>query len=73
MVTMSKRISALVALAATILALGAAAPPAHADPAANSGLYGRGDATFDGVFRQSLGILGLVANDVKQGSYHLAP
>ena len=67
MVTMSKRISALVALAATILALGAAAPPAHADPAANSGLYGRGDATFDGVFRQSLGILGLVANDVKPG------
>ena len=63
---MSKRISAaIVALTAASLALTAAISPAHADPSATSGLYGRGDATNDGVFRQSLAILGLVANDVK--------
>ncbi|MDA3022780.1 MAG: terpene cyclase/mutase family protein [Actinomycetota bacterium] len=65
---MLKRISAaLVALSAASLALTAAISPAHADPAATSGLYGRADATYDGVFRQSLAILGLVANDVKPG------
>lgn len=65
MVTMSKRISAIVALAAASLALTTAISPAHAGPSATSGLYGSADATYDGVFRQSLAILGLVANDVK--------
>lgn len=63
---MSKRLStAIVALAAASLAITAVITPAYADSSATFGLYGRGDATYDGVFRQSLAILGLVANDVK--------
>lgn len=33
--------------------------------AGDSGLYGEADATFDGVYRQSLSILGLTANERK--------
>jgi len=75
MVTMSKRIStALVALAACSLAIAANIGPAQAGATATTanttkttttGLYGAGDPTYDGVFRQSLAILGLLANDVK--------
>ena len=75
MVTMSKRIStALVALAACSLTFtanigpaqaGATATTAKTTTTATTGLYGAGDPTYDGVFRQSLAILGLVANDVK--------
>lgn len=75
MVTMSERIStALVALAACSLTLTANIGPAQAGATtttaktaspATTGLFGEGDPTYDGVFRQSLSILGLIANDVK--------
>ena len=50
----------LAAIAGLLLATG----PATAKPGADSalaGLYGAADPTYDGVFRQSLGILGVVA------------
>lgn len=72
---MSERIStALVALAACSLTLTANIGPAQAGATtttaktaspATTGLFGEGDPTYDGVFRQSLSILGLIANDVK--------
>lgn len=75
MVTMSKRFSTvLVALAACSLTLtanigpaqaGATTTTANTTASATTGLYGAGDPTYDGVFRQSLAILGLVANDLK--------
>ena len=75
MVTMSKRFTtALVALAACTLTIAANIGPAQAGATttranttttATTGLYGEGDPTYDGVFRQSLAILGLLANDVK--------
>lgn len=44
-----------------LLALLVAIPPAHATP----GLYGAQDATYDGVYRHSLVILGLTAHGQK--------
>jgi hypothetical protein len=38
--------------------------PASAAPSATTGLYGAADPTYDGVFRQSLAIMGLAANDI---------
>lgn len=53
------RIAAALTLAAALpLALAA---PASAAPSATAGLYGSQDPTYDGVFRQSLAILGLDA------------
>lgn len=58
---------ALRAVAATLaLALPVSlALPAHAAPSATAGLYGTQDPTYDGVFRQSLAILGLDAAGVQ--------
>lgn len=50
--------SALAALSAAALATTLVASPAYA---ADSGLFGAQDATYDGVFRQSLAIAGLAA------------
>lgn len=52
---------AAVALTASI----AVAPPTAAAPSATVGLYGASDPTYDGVYRQSLAILGLAANDIR--------
>lgn len=50
--------------AATALALVAPlSAPAHA-ASSDAGLYGAADPTYDGVFRQSLAILGLTANEI---------
>ena len=51
-----------VSAALAIAALGLAAP-AHA--AGTTGLYGSADPTYDGVYRQSLAIIGLTSNGVK--------
>lgn len=48
--------------AAAALALTAAVPGQAAT--SDAGLYGAADPTYDGVFRQSLALLGQVANDV---------
>jgi len=59
-------VRALAATAATAIALTIAAPAtASAAPATDSGLFGTADPTYDGVFRQSLGLLGLTAVGVK--------
>ncbi|MCX6425134.1 MAG: terpene cyclase/mutase family protein [Actinobacteria bacterium] len=44
---------------------GATTTTAKTASPATTGLFGEGDPTYDGVFRQSLSILGLIANDVK--------
>ena len=41
----------------------AAATPAHA-AGTDAGLYGAADPTYDGVFRQSLALMGLAANEI---------
>lgn len=56
----TRTIAATAALA--IAALGLAAP-AHA--AGTTGLYGSADPTYDGVYRQSIAIIGLTSNGVK--------
>lgn len=55
---------ALAALTALALPL-TLAVPAHAAPSATAGLYGSQDPMYDGVFRQSLAILGLDAVGVR--------
>ena len=45
-----------------LAALGLASP---ASAATNAGLYGSADPTYDGVYRQSLGIIGLTSNGIK--------
>lgn len=52
--------SGLAALGAAALSISLLAAPAHA---ADTGLFGSQDATYDGVFRQSLAISGLAAAD----------
>ncbi len=52
------------AIAATLATTIAAAPAATAAPSPTVGLYGAADPTYDGVFRQSLAIMGLAANDI---------
>ena len=59
-----RRIIVAAAAAATLTTAVATAPPATAAPSATTGLYGAADPTYDGVFRQSLAILGLAANDL---------
>jgi hypothetical protein len=55
-------------LATTVVAvvLGSAvlAPSASAAPSPTVGLYGDSDPTYDGVWRQSIGIMGLAANEI---------
>ena len=58
------RIASFTALSA--LAFGALVQaPAQAAPSSTTGLYGSADPTYDGVFRQSLGLMGLTAVGVK--------
>lgn len=54
--------SVLAAVAATALSVSLLAAPAQA---ADTGLYGNTDPTSDGVFRQSLAILGLTASGLR--------
>lgn len=54
--------SVLAAVAATALSVSLLAAPAQA---ADTGLYGSTDPTSDGVFRQSLAILGLTASGLR--------
>jgi LPXTG-motif cell wall-anchored protein len=57
-------VAVLAALAAVLLALPLVATSAAASPKVDPalvGLYGSADPTYDGVFRQSLGILGILA------------
>jgi hypothetical protein len=58
-----RRILVAAAAAATLTAT-ITAPPAIAAPSATTGLYGTADPTYDGVFRQSLAIMGLAANEI---------
>lgn len=58
----TRRVAAAVTVTTAIL-LGWAAP-SQAAGGSNVGLYGSGDPTYDGVFRQSLAILGLHAAGV---------
>ncbi len=56
-----RRLLVAVVAAATALTSIGLAPAASAAPSATVGLYGAGDPTYDGVYRQSLAIAGLVA------------
>ena len=58
----TRSLGSVAAVAATALALTIVAPaPATAAPGADAGLFGAADPTYDGVYRQSQAILGLVA------------
>lgn len=59
-----RRIIVAAAAAATLTTAIVAAPAATAAPSPTAGLYGAADPTFDGVFRQSLALLGLAANEI---------
>jgi LPXTG-motif cell wall-anchored protein len=52
----------IVTAACAALSLGLAAPALAAPSSGDAGLYGAQDPTYDGVYRQSLAIIGLVAN-----------
>ena len=58
-----RRRTTIISLAASaVVAIGGiTAPTASAAPSSASGLYGTADPTYDGVYRQSLGLMGLVA------------
>ncbi len=56
-----RRLLVAAVAATTVLATIGLAPTATAAPSATTGLYGAGDPTYDGVYRQSLAIAGLVA------------
>jgi hypothetical protein len=58
------RLAAFAALSALAFSAIAQAP-AQAAPSSTTGLYGSADPTYDGVFRQSLGLMGLTAVGVK--------
>ena len=58
-----RHVTALAALAASAALVLTSAVPAHA-ATSDAGLYGAADPTYDGVFRQSLALMGQVANDV---------
>jgi len=51
----------IVTAACAALSLGLAAPALAAPSSGDAGLYGAQDPTYDGVYRQSLAIIGLVA------------
>ena len=59
--TRSLRRLTLSLLAALALAAGLVSSPAHAAEADTRGLFGAQDPTYDGVYRQSMAILGLTA------------
>jgi hypothetical protein len=59
-----RRILVAAASAATLATTVAVAPAASAAPSPTVGLYGAADPTYDGVFRQSLAIMGLAANEI---------
>jgi hypothetical protein len=59
-----RRILVAATAVATIASPLAFAPAASAAPSPTVGLYGAADPTYDGVFRQSLAIMGLAANDL---------
>jgi LPXTG-motif cell wall-anchored protein len=52
----------IAAAACAALSVGLAAPALAAQEPGDAGLYGAQDPTYDGVYRQSLAIIGLVAN-----------
>ena len=54
----------LVAAVTAATVLTGMTPSVQAAPSATTGLYGAADPTYDGVFRQSLAIMGLAANDI---------
>lgn len=54
-------IATLCALLATALA---AAPTAQSAPSSTTGLYGAADPTYDGVWRQSIALMGLTSNGI---------
>jgi len=60
---MTRTTRTIVASAALAIASVGLALPAHA--AGTTGLYGSADPAFDGVYRQSLAIIGLTSNGVK--------
>ena len=62
--TFTRALIALIALISLALPISVAVP-AHAAPSTTAGLYGAQDPTYDGVFRQSLAILGLTAVGVQ--------
>ena len=53
--------AALLATSASLVA----APVASAAPSSTTGLYGSADPTYDGVYRQSLGLMGLASAGVR--------
>ncbi len=59
-----RRILVAAAAAATLVTTVATAPAATAAPSPTVGLYGAADPTYDGVFRQSLALMGLAANGI---------
>ena len=61
---MSRTTRFLSICASLAIALGAIASPAQAETS-NRGLYGAADPTYDGVFRQSLAIMGLAGAGVR--------
>lgn len=56
--------AAMLAIATVVSSL-AAAPSANAAPSATTGLYGAADPTYDGVYRQSLALMGLASAGVQ--------
>ncbi len=56
-----RRLAAVVACAAVAAAPLVSAPPASAAPSSTAGLFGEADPTYDGVYRQSMALLGLSA------------
>ena len=64
---------AAVAAATVLTGLTRPASPAAPQPR-TTGLYGAADPTYDGVYRQSLAMLGLAANDMRPAGrgHHLA-
>lgn len=56
-------LTAVATAATTALAVGAPLAPAHA-ATTDAGLYGAADPSFDGVYRQSLALLGLTAHGI---------
>jgi len=58
-----RRLVVAAVAAATALSTVGLAPSATAAPSSDTGLYGAADPTYDGVYRQSLAVMGLAAND----------
>jgi len=56
-----RRVLALAGASAVLVSAVATAPSASAAATATTGLFGSADATYDGVYRQSMALLGLTA------------